>query len=322
MSAMSHAQTLMMNSFIPAQLPMNVEILKPWARDVEKATDGRVRINFTPTSMGSPQQQFDIVRKHIVDGAYIYNGLIQNQTPLLQVAHLPLGSTTAKGVSVALWRTYTKYFEAANEFKDVQLLALFAFPPGQIFSSKEPILSAESMKGVKLWATPGVPALIAEQFHAAVVSTPAATMTQLVAGGTVDGLVGIEPMGAAQYNVIRYARSETVVPGGVDSASFSLFLNKAAWESISAADRDTIKKLSGEAFANRFAILDRLDKEAEDDAVKNGLKVVQAPPKFVEEIRAVAAPMDAQWIATAAKFNVDGKAAMDFFRQEAIANAK
>lgn len=318
-SATARAQDLLLNSFLPPQHEFNTKVYKPWAQDVEKATQGRVRMKFPPTSVGSPQQQWDIVRKHIVDGAFIFNGLVQNQVPLEQIAHLPLGSTTAKGMSVALWRTHQKYFEATHEYNDVQLLALFAFPSGQIFSMKEPLQSAEAMNGVKMWAGPGVPAKLAEDMHAAVVATPAATMTSLIAGGTVDGYMGIPVMDAVQFNVVRYAKSETYVPGGVNAPSFSLFVNKASWESISPADRDVIAKLSGEAFGERLAVLDQTNETAAAKAAAGGMTLLQASLAFVAQIGEIAAGMDAQWIAAAAKLNVDGKAALGYYRSEAKA---
>jgi hypothetical protein len=45
------------------------------------------------------------------------NGLIQNRVTLPQLAHLPLGSTTAAGMSVALWRTDEKLFSQAGEYR-------------------------------------------------------------------------------------------------------------------------------------------------------------------------------------------------------------
>lgn len=314
--------TLIVNAFLPPQHIFNVDVMKPWAADVERVTQGRVKIVFPPTSIGSPQQQWDVVRKRIVDGAYIFNGLIQNKASLVQLAHLPLGSSTAEGMSVALWRTYLKYFEQAGEYRDVHLLALVVFPAGEIYSLKQPVTSLRSIHGVKFWALPGVASTLMDLGGAGVVATPAAKMSELVAGGTVDGFVGIPDMDAERFNVMRYARYETAVPGGITAPSFSLFVNRQVWASISKADRQAITALSGEAFARRMATLDAANARAHADAIAQGLKLVEPSATFVNALRTLAQPMDQQWLANAARLHVDGPAALAYYRTQAQQEAQ
>ncbi|WP_395065011.1 TRAP transporter substrate-binding protein DctP [Paraburkholderia silvatlantica] len=321
--AMAHAATtLVVNAFLPPQHIFNVDVMKPWAEDVERVTQGRVKVVFPPTSIGSPQQQWDVVRKRIVDGAYIFNGLIQNKASLVQLAHLPLGSSSAEGMSVALWRTYEKYFAQADEYRDVHLLALVVFPAGEIYSLKQPVTSLAAIRGVKYWALPGVASALMDRGGAGVVATPAAKMSELVAGGTVDGFVGIPEMDAARFNVVRYARYETSVPGGITAPSFSLFVNRQVWASIAPADRAAITALSGEAFAHRMAVIDAANQHAREEAVAKGLKVIAPTPAFVDALRALAQPMDARWIAHADDLHVDGAAALAYYRDEAKQEAR
>jgi TRAP-type transport system periplasmic protein len=321
--AMAHAATtLVVNAFLPPQHIFNVEVMKPWAEDVERVTQGRVKIVFPPTSIGSPQQQWDVVRKRIVDGAYIFNGLIQNKASLVQLAHLPLGSSSSEGMSVALWRTYEKYFATAGQYRDVHLLALVVFPAGEIYSLKQPVTSLQAIRGVKYWALPGVASTLMDRGGAGVVATPAAKMSELVAGGTVDGFAGIPEMDAARFNVVRYARYETTVPGGITAPSFSLFVNKEVWASIAPADRAAITALSGEALAHRMAVIDAANQHAREEAVASGLKLVAPPPAFVAALRDLAQPMDTQWIAEAQQLHVDGAAALAYYRDEAKREAR
>lgn len=321
--AAAHATTtLVVSAFLPPQHIFNVAVMKPWAQDVERVTEGRVRIVYPPTSVGSPQQQWDVVRKRIVDGAYIFNGLIQNRVTLPQLVHLPLGSTTAAGMSVALWRTHEKYFSQAGEYRDVHLVALVVFPAGELYSLRQPITSRRAMQGIKLWALPGVAAKLIDRAGAGVVATPAAKMSELVAGGTVDGFAGIPDMDATRFNVVRYARSETVIPGGITAPSFSFFVNKAAWNSISEADREAITALSGEAFARRMRVIDQANARARAEAVASGLTLVTPPPAFLAELADLARPMEAQWLAAAARLDVDGESALRFYREQAMKEAQ
>jgi len=311
------ATTLVINAFLPPPHVFNTKVLKPWAADVEKATDGRVKIMFPPNSVAAPNQLWNSVKNSIVDGAYLFNGNIENKLHLPQLAHLPLGSTTSKAMSIALWRTYDKYFKQANEYREVQLLALFVFPGGHIYGMKGPVNSPQALQGLRMWALPGVPARMMEAAKAGVVATPAAKMSEIVAGGTVDAFAGIPEMDVNAFKVGRYATAETVVPGALSAPSFSLIINKQKWQSISAADRAAIMKLSGESFAKRMGVVDQVNQAARTALEKEGVKSTEASPQLMDELKKLAAPLDQAWIAEAGKLHVDGKAALDYYRAQA-----
>ncbi|WP_174978063.1 TRAP transporter substrate-binding protein DctP [Pandoraea eparura] len=308
---------MVINTYLPPKYPLNSHVLKAWADDVARVTEGRVRILIPPASLAAPQQLWEAVTGGVVDGAYVFNGNFYRQLPLMQIAHLPLGSTTARGMSVALWRTYQRYFKSANEYRDVELLALFAFPGGQLYGLKHPLNSLADLQGNKVWALPGVAAQVMEAAGAGVMSTPAAKISEIVASGMVDGFAGIPEMDAGALKVIRYARYETVVPGALTSPSFSLILNKKKWQSISPQDRAAIMKVSGEAFAQRLAIFDQINAGARKKAAADGLRVSEASPQFVEALKQLAVPLETAWLGRAARANVDGAAALAFYREEA-----
>jgi len=50
---------LLFNSFLAPQHPINTRVLKPWADEVAKVTQGRVRIEVTASSMGPPPTQVE-----------------------------------------------------------------------------------------------------------------------------------------------------------------------------------------------------------------------------------------------------------------------
>jgi TRAP-type C4-dicarboxylate transport system substrate-binding protein len=308
--------TLVLNAFLPAQDTLNVKVIKPWAEDVAKQTHGRVKIRILPTSIAAPDQLWNSVKNSVVDGAYIFNGTVQKKLKLMQMAHLPFVSSSAEGNSVGLWRTYENYFAPAGEYRDVHLLGLMVLPSGIMYSMKQPIQSVQDLHGVKVWALPGVPSKTMALAGAGVISTPAAKMSEIVAGGTVDAFAGIPDMHARTFKVLRYARSATVLPGGLSAPSFSLILNKRVWQALSQEDRDIITKLSGEALARRMRAIDGVEAAAHEEALKGGLKYKDASPQFVAEMKSIAAPLEKSWLASAGKLNVDGTAALAYYRSE------
>ena len=319
----AHATTtLVINELLPPGDAFNLQILHPWAKDVEHATQGRVRISLPNAPLAAPAQLWGAVTSGVVDGAYAFNGLLPRQLPLEQVAGLPFSSGTTESTSVALWKTHQKYFAKAGEYKDVKLLALFALSPTEIFSMGKPIVNPGDLNGRRIWTLPGVPQQILARSKAGVVSTPAVQVSELVAGGTVDAVAGIGNYAAQSFKVIGYMKSETLIPGGLTTPCFSLIVNRAKWSAISPEDRKAIERLSGIAFAKRLAIEDKLNSAALASAEKSGVKVEQASPALMNELRTLAQPLFTQWLKVAANHHVDGAAALRYFTTEAQAKAQ
>lgn len=314
--------TLLFNSFLAPQHPINTRVLKPWAADVAAATQGRVKIQIAPTSLSAPPQQMDGVTKGVFDASYMFHGFLQEKVKLSQVAHLPFVNTTAKGGSIALWRTYEKHFAKADEYKDVEVLSLFVLPPGPIYTMKSPINSADDIKGTRMYGLPGPVARVMEAAGAGVVSVAAARSHEVISGGTVDAFAGYSVQDATSFNVVQYAKTVIDVPGHLTAPSFVLFVNKRKWNSISAADRAAVMKLSGESFAARSAVYDEIETKVRADAAAKGVKFVNAEPKLVEDLRKLAAPLEQAWLETARQMGVDGKAALENYKTEAKRNER
>lgn len=129
------------------------EVLKGWAQDVERVTESRVDIEFAAGSLAPPPQQRQGVASGVFDVAFAINPTIKSKAPLLEISSLPWLVSDAGAASVAAWRTYEKHFAAKNQFPDVQLLSVFNFSGGQLYSTTDtPINSVDELKKRKMWA--------------------------------------------------------------------------------------------------------------------------------------------------------------------------
>lgn len=319
----AHAQTkLLFNLFMVPQDPFNTLVMQPWAQDVAKATDGRVRIDFAPASLAAPQAQMDGVTKGVFDGAYMYHGFLQGTVKLSQIAHLPFININAKGSSIALWRTFQEHFLKANEYKDVQLLALFTFPGGSIYSMGKPIESKSDLAGVKIYSVAGNVSDMLKASGAGVVVAPAARSYEIISGGTVDAFAGYPLYSATAFHTIQYAKAITDVPGQMSAPSFALFVNKKRWQAIPEKDRDIIMSLSGEAFAARLAAIDELEAKLRQDTESKGIPFSTAAEDLMASLQDHGEKLRADWLASATERGVDGEAALKMYTAEARANAR
>lgn len=309
--------TVLFSVFTPLASPTFTKVLGPWHQDIEKATEGRVKINRPPQSLAPPPEQLNMVRTGIADGAFIFNAFLQKSHPLLQLGFLPGTMTSGKADAVALWRTYDKFFKEKNPF-DVELLGFFASPPGHIYNiEKKPIQSIDFFKGKKVWSLPGVTAQAMGRTGATIVPGPAVRMYEIISKGVVDAFCCIEYGDLNAFKVLQYVGAVTEVDGAVFSPKFSVFVSKSKWSQISPADQAAIRKISGEALARRSAGIDEANAALKQKYVADGGIVVSASPEFNAQLKQAWAPLYEEWIAEAGKLGIDGKAALDFYLAEA-----
>jgi TRAP-type C4-dicarboxylate transport system substrate-binding protein len=321
-TAAARAETkVLFSPFTPPGHVITVGIVQPWAKDVERVTEGRVKVSYPANSLAPPPAQWEMVTNGIADAAFIFNGFAQKRLPLINVAHLPFVTTTAEATSVALWRTYEKFFKKADEYKGVHLLGLFTHPGSELFSLGQPIVKVSQLQGLKVWAAPGPPAEAMGKLGAAVVSGPAVRMYEIVSKGTVDAYLGIPYSDVKNFKLVSYTKAATEVPGKMGGASFSMFMNDKTWNKISKKDQEAIDKVSGEMIARHAKAWDDDNKIGKDELVKGGGQIIQAPQDFVADLHKDLQFLEDNWLKDAEKAGVDGKAALAFFRSESKALA-
>ncbi|MGE3488266.1 MAG: TRAP transporter substrate-binding protein DctP [Nitrospira sp.] len=320
LGAIAQNTNLLLNSHLPPQNPLTNMVIKPWAERIGQVTEGRVKVELAPTSLAAPNQQMAGVINGVFDIAFQFHGWLAEQAKLNQVAHLPFVNSSARGSSVALWRTYLKHFAQANELGDVHVLAMFVLPPGVMFGMRGPIDSLDKLKGRKVYALPGVPAEMLGAAGAAVVAGPAARSFEIVSSKTVDAFVGYSISDANALKTLSYATDVTDVPGNLSAPSFVLFVNKKRWMSLSEKDQKAIESISGEAFAQNMRMYDDLETKARTEAAAKGVKFHVASDAFMKDLRALAAPLTQEWLKDAQKRGVNSQEALEFYRTQAAAN--
>lgn len=317
----AQAIEILLSPFAPPNDIINTHVVRPWAEDVKRVTEGRVTIKFSDTSLAAPPQQWEMVTQGIADAGYTFNGFQLNRLLLPQVAHLPFIGPSAEASSLALWRTHKKFFESAGEYKDIVLLGLIVGPTGQIYSlTDKPLDSIEKFKGLKTWGLPGVPAREADSMGASVVPGPAVRIHDVVSKGIVDAFMGIALYHADAYNGLQFAKSATIVPGGISAPSFSLMMNRGTWAKIPAKDQQLIMSVSGEAIAKRAKAYDEAEKAVTAKFVAAGGRIVKPSDQFMGQLLNSWNFLEGEWLANAERRKVDGRAALQFYRAELAAH--
>lgn len=316
-AAPTHAQTTINFSiWVPPTHPVYAGMVVPWAEQVSKVTEGRVKVNILPKPLGGPPQHFDLARDGVADAMYTVHGYTPGRFVLTKMAELPFLGDSAEAISVAYWRVYDKYFAKADEHQGVKVLGMFTHGPGLIFTSNKPIQSVEDLKGLKFRVGGGVVNDVATALDMVAVLKPAPESYELLSNGVVDGV--LFPMESIRsFKLGSLLKHATAFPGGLYNTSFLMGMNQAEFDKLSPQDQKAITSVSGEAFARLAGqAWDKYDKQAAEDFKAAGGILHNASPEFVEEVRKRTAPIEQAWIAEAKTKGVDGVAALAEFRGE------
>ena len=313
----AHAQTtLQLNNWLPPSHFIMTEVMKPWADDIAAATQGRVNIQITTSSLGPPARQFDLARQGVADITWGTQSYTPDRFPSSEGVELPFLGNSAEALSVAYWRTQKAHFDKLNEYAGVKLLSVHVQPPGELFTKDKAVQTLNDLERLKIRIVGPVTADLMKQVRGVAVAAPVSQIFELVSSGVVDGTF-LTTDSIPSMKMTDYLRHRTTVDGGFYNTSFFLVMNQKAWDKLSAEDQKSITELSGEAFAQRVGqVWDEKRAIGERHFVEHGGQHVQVQGAALEALAARMEEPRQQWIATMAKRGVDGEAALKMVREE------
>ena len=307
---------LRFNRWVPPTHHFHARILAPWAERVQHATAGRVRIEFTPASLGAPSRQFELALSGVADITAGNQTYSPERFVLSRAVEMPFLSDGGEALSVAHWRAQERFFAAANEYKGTKLLAVFNNGPVQIFTAKKPINSVQDLQSLKVRAPGGLPTDVAKALGAVPVAAPITEAYETLSRGIVDGTF-LAPDSVRSFNMHKILGYQTVVPLGLYNSAFFVVMNEAKWNALKEMDRQAVMSVSGEALAIEAGrIWDDQDRMANEEFAQSGMKIGRAEGAFAQELRARLKTVEEDWIKLAAQKGVDGAAALRFIRDE------
>jgi len=290
--ATSHAQqkviTLRYSNYHAAVNP-NSKICEDWSREVEEATNGRVKIKYYPGgTLTPPAQTYDSVIKGIIDIGFSMAAYTRGRFPLTEVIDLPLGYKSAYQSNMLINAFYKKF--KPKEWDGVKVMYLQTSPPMRLFLKNKAVNKLEDLKGMKIRAT-GTAVRFIELLGAAPVGMPITDCYDALSKGVVEGIGTV-------FEVLGAFKIAEVVSYGVDySATYTtagfVVMNKQKWESISPQDQKAIEKLNEKYAEKQAKLWDVLDEEGKNIFLQKGGKVIKlAPEEDARWTKAVAPVID------------------------------
>lgn len=307
---------LTFSSWIPSTHVLVANFMMPWAKQVEQATEGRVKIRFLPKPVTNAVGHLDAVHNGVVDLSFISESYYPGRFELMKFAMLPFSGNSAESTSVATWRIYDKYLRAANEHRGVKVLGLYGHGPGGVYTTERKVEKVEDFNGLKVRIGGGMQADVAKVLHVNAVVKPAPESYELMSTGVVDG-VFFPPESVVSFRLESVVKNATLFPGGLYADIHAIIMNEKAFARLSPGDQAALLKLSGEHIA-------RMGGKAWGDADTAALKILEdkqvairiASPQLVSDIKTRTASFEKAWLDEAKAKGIDGPAVLRAFRAE------
>lgn len=248
--------TLKYSSFYPAS-HKNSMLSEQWCKEVEKRTNGRVKISYYPDGVLSPPERtYNSVVSGIADIGQALMGYNLGRFPLSQGIALPLGYKSGLVATRMVNEFYKKF--RPKEFDQVKVLYLHAHGPG-VLNTKKPITKLEEIKGLKI-RTSGETAPIVKALGGSPVALTQNETLYAMLNGIVDGAMSpIEAMKG--FKIGESATNHTLNFGSAYSSGFYVVMNKTKWNALPPDIQNIIDQISQEWVEKQGRLWDEIDTE-------------------------------------------------------------
>jgi TRAP-type transport system periplasmic protein len=247
------------------------KLQEEWCKEVEKRTEGRVKISYFPGStLTPPMQTYDSVVKGIADigqGSISYS---PGRLPLSELLEQPLGFTSGYQATRLANEYYRKF--RPKEYDDAKVMYFHGPAPG-IFHTREVVSSIDGVKGLRIKANAGNAAIV-KALGGVPVTQPISETYDSIQKGLLDGvLLPIEALKGWRFAEVLKCSIENYAISYM--SSMYVIMNKNKWNSLSQTDQKAIEKINEEFIEKQGKLWVQLDQEAKEYALQKGVKFVK-----------------------------------------------
>jgi len=280
--------------------------MERWKTEVEKRTNGAVKINTFPggTLLGAKGMMDGVIAGQ-ADIGCICMAYQPGRFVVTNGVSLPLGIPNSKTGSLVLFDLFKKYKPAA--FDKVKVLTMFTTAPTNIMS-KQPVRTLENIKGMDLRASGGA-AEILKSWGANQIGMPMSATPEALQKGVVQGLFSsLEVMKDLKFaEDCKYVTmTNTVV------YPFAVVMNKAKWNALPENVKKIMDDLAREQAKWTGTYMDgHVDNAVAWSKKAHQVKFITLDEKTTKKWNTPLAPITEKWIIKATAKGFPGKAIVD-----------
>jgi tripartite ATP-independent transporter DctP family solute receptor len=274
MSAAVAQQITMRNSISVAQNSHQGEAIDTLAREVERRTNGRIKIqNFYSGSLGGERESIEAVQLGTQELATSSTGPVPNFVPEARILDVPFLFRDKAHARAVLDGPIGDELLSKFESKGFKALAWGENGVRHMTNSKRPVNGPDDLKGLKM-RTMENPVHVAAYKSLGIVTTPMAFPEVFTAlqQGTVDGQENpLSVIMAANFDQVQ---KHLTLTGHVYSPVVIL-MNKGVWDKLSAGDKQIFLDSAKEAVKANRARVDKDDANGVAELRRKGMNVIE-----------------------------------------------
>lgn len=297
--------------FFPAP-HKNTVLATEWAQEVEKRTNGAVKITMFPGGTLTPADKcYDGVVNGLSDIGMSVLGYTRGRFPLTEVIDLPLGYKNGLAATKLVNLYYQKF--KPKELDDVKVMYLHAHGPG-ILHTKTPVKTLEDLKGMKI-VCHGLSAKVVGALGGTPVAMPMPERYDALQKGVAEG--GVNPIESLKgWKLGEVIKSTTENFGSAYTTAFFVVMNKDKWASLPPDVQKVIEQVNAEWIDKTGQGWDEIDKEGRDLTLSKGNQIVSLTKEEDEKWAKLVKPILDEYVTNMKAKNLPGDEALKFCLEE------
>ena len=295
--------------FWPSTHPIETQLVQPWAKDIELATNGKVKVvSYPGETLVKANDIYDGVVNGVSDIGISCFAYTRGRFPVSEVFELPgITYNNSKVASNVAWEGIQTL--NPKEVQDTKLLMVITTGPGDLFT-KAPVKTLADLKGMEIRAT-GLSAKTLSALGASPVAMAQSEAYESLSKGVVKGNLGpVEVLkGWKQAEVTEYITKTPFLYNTL----FFVTMNKDKWNSLSPEVQQAIEQVNKKYFDDvASGLWDKQDAEALKYAVdQQGMQVITLSDAEAKEWIELVTPVQKDFVAAMTKQNLDGQEIVD-----------
>lgn len=310
-AAIAQEFTLKLHHFLGPKSPAQTQMLEPWAKNIEAASGGRVKIEIYPSMSlgGAPPELISQVRDGVVDLIWTVNGYTPGLFPRTEVFELPFIHTNDIGATdMAMHDMFDQYL--AEEYKGVKVMFLHVHAGQAIQMAKDEVRKPADLAGKKIRIPTRTGAWVIEALGASPAAMPVPDIPQALSKGVVDGaLIPWEIIPALSLQEQTEYQIEGINKTRFGNTTFQVSMNLDRWNSLPADIQKVFTDKSGaEWLANVAKVWRQSDDNGIKIAVDSGNKHIELTQEETDAFKTTLEPVVDRWVKEVGAKGIDGAA--------------
>ncbi len=312
--------TLTFHHFLSPKAPPHAKIFEPWARNLEKISNGKIKVELFPSmSMGGkPNELYNQVRDGSADIVFTIAGYSPGVFSRSEVFELP---TMQGRDSLKTAHIIKENFDLIKEdYKDVKPILVGVAGNYMLHTSTKKIESIDDLKGLKLRSPSRTGAWYISELGAEPVGMPLPDVPQALSKNAIDGAVlPMEIFPALKFQDLTKYSTELKNGGGFGNSVAVILMNKKRFESLSKELQGYIEQSAGEDLLTKYGqLMIDLEEPGKNLQRKSGGEVITLSAQESDKFNEVGKKVVNKWVNEMNDKGIDGQKIVDTVRTSIV----